>query len=844
MKLITLLILNLLIFSSSFGQVKLEEGLFFSAHEVIQDRRTSLTLTPERPIPFNNNFKIEFESNFRKRDGLYGSIFRIIANKELNIDLVANLGDGPKPNSQNFWLVIDNDIVISFKWKDIPNGGADRWTKFRIDIDAVKSTISLSINGIKKTKNIYQSKTIKDLDIVFGKSDIKNFVTTDVCPMSLKNIKLYNDNKLIRNWILGKHLKNNNVYDEINTDLAVAKNPTWLLDQHLYWKISDKFSFSNYLGSAKDIKGKRLFFIDQKAVYVYHLQNKVIDTITYKNKPFQCLGSSFIYNEYTDELWSYAFDKNLINKFNFKSLSWSNISADCMETSYWHHVKMISPLDLSLLTFGGYGNYEYKNAFQKFDSQTSVWTKTKNEGKISPRYVSSSGIFSKHKFLIFGGFGSKSGSQVANSRYYYDLYSVDFNGNKVQKLWKKDNVDTSPFVPVEEMVVDAKANSFYSLIYDNNNYNTTLKLARFGISEYKMTLFPDSIPYKFLDVKSNASFFLNPTNSSLYAVTSVEGSIKIYTLSFPPLLPSEVFQNEEISIKSYLLTILAILIVIAGLFIYKGKMKKNTKVQVKDGNPEIEDDAKDLLDVQSEIKSKKVSSAIYLFGGFEVYDKEGNDITSMFTPTLKQLFLLILLSKSKNEKGITSFKMIEYLWYDKSESSARNNKNVNISKLKLILEKIGNVELVGENNYWSINLGEKVFCDYTYVTKVLDQIKNNLKDKVSISNFLDIVSVGEFCPDIQSEWMEMYKVDISNRLIDGLDLLSKNQKDPGVLEVIANIILKYDPLNEEAIVIKCRSLYATGKKVLAKQSYDDFCRDYKALLDAEFSISFKDIVSS
>lgn len=837
---LTILILNLLTISSIFSQGNLEEGLFFSTHEVIQDKRTSLILTPEKPFNFDNKFIMEFESNFRRKDGLYGNIFKIIGNKKLNIDLVGSLGDGSISNDSNFWLVVNDDILLSYKWKDIPNGGVDKWMKFKLEIDAVKSLISISINGKKKTKKLKETANLKDLEIIFGKSSLKNFVTTDVCPMSIKHIKLYNNSALAKNWLLGKHSKDNKIYDEIKNDIAVAYNPKWLLDRHLYWNKTKDFHFNNFLGSTQDDKGQRIFFIDKKAVYVYHLKNQVMDTLKYTNNPFPCSGNTFIYNKYTNELWSYSFDKNSIDKFNFKTSTWSHNEVDCKETNYWHHNKMISPKDKNLVIFGGYGNYRYKNAIQKFNSKTSLWNTHEKNNAIEPRYLSSSGILNNDKFLIFGGFGSKSGNQVANSHYYYDLYTVDFDGFKIHQLWKENNIGTTPFVPLESMVIDSKSDSFYSLIYDNSKYNTTLKVARFGINEYKMTLFPDSIPYKFLDIKSNGSFFLDSSKSNLYALTSIDGNINLYSLSYPPLLSSEVFQKEQtFSLFSMLLLILSGLIIAIGLFLYIRKLRKISKNRIiKDEKHEIETTKQP----QQYATEKQIISSIYLFGGFQVYDKEGKDITAMFTPTLKQLFILILLSRSKNEKGITSSKVIEYLWYDKMENSARNNKNVNISKLKLVLERIGDVEISNENTYWTINLGEKVFCDYSYVINILGQINKDFYDEEKLYKFLSIISVGEFCSDIQNEWIDNYKVDIANRLIDGLDYLSKTQKDLSLLELIANTILKYDPLNEEAIIIKCRSLYAMGKKGLAKQSYDDFSKEYFSLLDAKFNVPFKDII--
>ncbi len=837
----TLLLILILFVSLSYSQESLEDGLFFSSQEVIKDKRTSLNLTPEKNLRLENGFVLEFECNVRRKGGSYGNIFKLVGNNNLNIDLISNFEGGLNSKNGNFLLVINNTILYNFKWKDIPKGDFEKWMKFKLEVDNTNSTISLSINGEKRSRKVKEITNVKDFEIVFGKSNLKNFVTTDVCPMSIKHVQIFNGNKLIRNWILGKHLKNNEVYDEINGDLAETKNPIWLLDQHLNWNKTKDLKFKNLLGNCQDEKGGRVFFIDHKAVYVYTLKNQAMDILKYTNKPFPCQGNTFIYNENTNEIWSYSFDKNSIAKFNFKTSSWSSNETECIEPNFWHHNKMFSPKDNSLVTFGGYGHYKYKNSIKTFNTQTSTWKSYENNSTIDPRYLSSSGILNKDKFLIFGGFGSKSGNQAVNSHCYYDLYTVDFDGFKMRQLWKENDLKESPFVPIGSMVIDTKSDHFYALIYDNNNFNTTLKLARFGINEFEMTLFPDKIPYKFLDIKSNASLFLDSSNSKLYALTSNEGNVNLYSLSYPPLLETDVFQEEPFPLLSYIFIILLVVLIIAiVLFLYKRKLRKGNKPKIlKDTFIETGVETQTELPEHNKIRT----SAIYLFGGFEVFDKEGNDITAQFTPTLKQLFLLILLSKSKNEKGISSNKVIENLWYDKSENSARNNKNVNISKLKLLLEKVGDVELSHENTYMNIQFGDNAFCDYSYVIKQLSTIKADANNDEKIIEFLNVISPGEICPDVQTEWIEPFKVDISNRIIDGLDYLSNNKKNLNLLELIANTILKYDPLNEEAIIIKCHSLYAMGKKGLAKQSYDDFCKEYMTLLDAKFNVAFKDIIN-
>lgn len=839
MKKTLLLILTLLV-TIAFSQESNEDGLSFSSRNVIKDKRTSLNLTPEKPFHFKKGFVMEFESIFHQKDGYYGNIFKVLGDKTFNIDLVSNFESNLNSNNPNFLLVVNNTILYTFKWKEIPKGRIEKWMKFKFEIDNTNSSVSLSINGAKRSKIVKEIADIKDYEIVFGKSNLQNFVTTDVSPMSIKHIRISEGGKLTRNWILGKHVKDNKVYDEINNYCAVTTNPIWLLDQHLYWNKNFNLKFNNLLGTAQDEKNGRAFFIDQKAVYVYNLRNQVMDTLNYSNSPFPCLGNHFIYNEKTNEIWSYSFDKNLIVKFNFATAAWSSNQTACIEPNYWHHNKIISPKDGSLITFGGYGHYKYKNSIKTIDSKTSIWKSIDNNSTIDPRYLSASGILNKDKFLIFGGYGSKSGNQAVNSHCYYDLYTVDFSGFKMHQLWKKDNLEGTPFVPVGSMVVDSKSDHFYSLVYDNNTFNSTLKLARIGINKFDMTLFPDTVPYKFLDIKSNGSLFLDSSDAKLYALTVNEGNVSLYSLSYPPLLAEAVYQKEPFSYKTTLyILLISVLLIGVVLFIYKRKVKKGHHpiiAKVRDNEPAIENQ------IEEPVFNKIKTSAIYLFGGFEVFDKEGKDITAQFTPTLKQLFLLILLSRSKNEKGITSNKIIEKIWYDKYEKSARNNKNVNISKLKLLLEKVGNVELNNENTYWTIQFGDNTFCDYSYVLKLLPRINKNDYEDEKVVKFLNVISAGEICPDVQTEWIESFKVDIANRIIDGLDFLSKNKKSHTLLELIANTILKYDPLNEEAIIIKCKSLYALGKKGLAKQSYDDFCKEYLSLLDAKFNVAFKDII--
>lgn len=77
------------------------------------------------------------------------------------------------------------------------------------------------------------------------------------------------------------------------------------------------------------------------------------------------------------------------------------------------------------------------------------------------------------------------------------------------------------------------------------------------------------------------------------------------------------------------------------------------------------------------------------------------------------------------KKGISSEMLIERFWYDKNESSARNNLSVNIKRLRSLLEQVGPIQVVHSNGYWTIELSDSITCDYKNVSQSLESIQEN-----------------------------------------------------------------------------------------------------------------------
>jgi two-component SAPR family response regulator len=255
------------------------------------------------------------------------------------------------------------------------------------------------------------------------------------------------------------------------------------------------------------------------------------------------------------------------------------------------------------------------------------------------------------------------------------------------------------------------------------------------------------------------------------------------------------------------------------------------------------------LDETAQSKEKKYydvhKSAIFFLGGFEVFDREGKKITGEFTPTLKYMLALIILYSLKNSKGISSVKLQELLWFDKSEKSARNNRNVTLSKLRILLNKVGAADINNQNGNWLIELPSDVFCDYAEALHVANRIQGEKITPIEdLYRLLELLENGNMLPNIQYEWLDNFKTDFANLSTETLMYIINNSANdycnqPAIRLRIADALLNIDSINEEALEIKCKTLVKTGKKGLAKTTFENFNKEYKLLLGEPYNGSLK-----
>jgi DNA-binding SARP family transcriptional activator len=827
-------------------RAKLDYGLAFTSHEATKDQRTSLNLNPGEPFRIQQDFELEFDVAYQRLDNAFGYIFRIIANDSLNIDLVSS---PEHPEFDDLNLIVDNSPVRAQYTFDEIQLTASKWNRVVLSVSFTTNIISVSWNGLKKSVPFSTSR-LRTFRFLFGANDFGKFNTSDVPPIILKNVEIIVNKKSWSKWELKKH-DNNDVYDIRNQQLAVARNPGWLIDRHATWVHRNKLTVGKYPSVAFDSKSGKLYISDVGSL-------SVMDFNTGETQKWNTQGGAVVHTdanqllfvEETGKLYNYNVSTNKSSAYDFATHSWENQDTTYTEPSHWHNNKFFNPVDSTLYSFGGYGYYSYQDKFYRFDKDSVRWTAVNTVGSIPPRYLGALGLnTARDHAFIFGGYGSRSGKQEMSPHSYYDLHSFDLRSHKVTKVWEEPTTEASPnIVFSNSLIVNEKDSCFYVLAYPKDKYNNHLKLLSYSLTKPVRTELGDSIQFLFHDVHSFCDLFYSRATDELVAVTShKEGDryvMQVYSINYPPLGPADIVQHlpakKQVASGLIVGALIAIGLAIVGTLLYLRNKKKNTPPPqpVAPSSPE----GVEAIPVWTSTEAK--NSMVHLFGGFQVVDKSGNDITHKFTATLKELFIFILVHSIKFEKGVSTTVLHEVFWPDKDEVSARNNRNVNLKKVRNLLQEVGDIGIENTNSYVRLILDKSVFCDYQTAYHILQHTK---LDRQAIEVLLRYVRKGNLLPNIQANWIDPFKSEISNKIIDALLACSAEldmDKDDKVLLDIADSIFNYDPINQEAMVLKCSVLNKKGKHSLAKDWYNHFAKEYRTLYGENYPKTFEEVIST
>lgn len=819
-------------------------GLKFQGHDVSLDKRTELNLSPNDYLSFQDEFEVSFDYKLDhiKGSAIFGYVFRIINQDNHNVDLLST----PSPDIRLNIVIGKTNSIIPIYY---PPNSINNWINLRIKFIVREDKMVFYTPDTFYVQDNIGFKKEDSYKIIFGANDYGQFKTSDVPSMNIKNLKVFEKGKLKYNWLLNEK-ENNFASDRLKNKKAEVKNPVWLQLSHHSWQSRINEELDGSVMVASHPEEGQIFIVGESELIIYSAEDNDIESVRYKNKaPVLISGYKAIFNTLDNKIYFYLVDDATVFSLDVKNGEWNKIGMGSKtESTYRHHNSFFNASNNSIYLFGGYGVHKYYNLIRKIDlSDNSRIDLPTNDTIFRPRYLAGLGAL-KDTLFFLGGYGSHTGNQLINPHSYFDLFAYSIKDGSLFKKFEIPHLIDDMIVG-NTMWVNEKDRSYYALIYSKSTFDGELQLIKGSLDSSEVELVGDKIPFKFLDVRSVAKLIYMPVVNKLFAYTSYFNDetteIAIFSIDNPPNATVEVVENSDngkSTIYFYLLAVFLILSTVGG-WLYLKRRNKTTSVE----ESTAEQDLRPKKESISELDSPKLTHINYnviLFGGFQVFNKDFEDITNKFSPLLKELFLLILLHTFKNEKGISSEKITEVLWYDKSEKSARNNRAVNIAKLRSILDQVGSCELSKKTGYWKILFNDtNIKNDYADFLAISASRNNLTKQKVNL--LIDITEKGAFLSNLQYQWLDDFKASISDSIIDTLVEFGQSCEINSEAEFVidlADSIFNFDVINEDAMILKCKAQYQMGKHSHAKGTYQKFFKEYVSMYGQEYEHSFLNVL--
>jgi DNA-binding SARP family transcriptional activator len=819
-------------------------GLEFASYSVQKDLRTGLNLNPHETYSFNTNFELSFNISLYSPEQIFGYVLRAILNDTLNIDIQLNY-----MSEERIISIVIGQQIYNFTLGNVEQKIYGGWEVFRLKFDLAGNKIVFFREGKAHPINFqFPGKVL--MSFVFGAINTNRFITTDVPPMQLKNIQLYKKNKLIQSWPLDES-GGNQAYDSVQRKAATILNPHWMKPGFSQWQLNRKFSFPGVIVSTFNVKHNEIYFIKKDSLLIYSLKNGRMRGIAFSNSNQVInLDSRIIMDYSSNSLYHYYLDTREFIKFDTVTRRWDHVLSENSNytRNFTQHNSFFSKRDSSLYFLGGYGFYKYKNAFFRYHIPSHTFSEVTLKGdRISPRYLSALGASRGYDSIyVLGGYGSVSGDQRINPQSYKDLYLITIKDGKSKKLFNLSSLPDD-YCFAHSLVVSPEEKSYYALCFTKFRYRTWLKLIKGSFESAHFDNVGDSIPYLFEDVKSNADLYYLKDNKALVCTTSIfddsndSTHFEIYTINFPPnILPEKVMISNGSRLFGRL-----VLIFVAGLIILLAigiVVRRRSKIKTEPGiefTPEVHEEenmTKPIPSISGFTPAGNESAyrnAIFFFGEFRIFDHDGIEISQLFSPLVKELFLLIFFHSQKQRKGISTEMLNQMLWFDKNSSQARNNRSVNMSKLRHVTEKIEGLSLSKKEGYWIIEIqSDKLKIDYLNMIKYITAGRI-LPEK--INDFLSLIKRGSFLAETNYEWLDKIKGEFTNDILDLLFAFEKSNKvNHDLMVKIADAIFIHDSLNEVALKFKYNALIAMGRHHLAKTVLEQFKVEYLSLYGEQF----------
>lgn len=842
-------------------------GLSFRSYEYSKDERTSLIIpSGGQELKFKDYLSVSFDLKIREKGEHFGYVCRMIVGNTHSLNLIL-----VNPVSEEPYLCFIKDQQYLGKVHSAATIDIHEWNRIKVELKYREDTLYVINNDSLIFKEKAEIPDNRSVRICFGANKLASYTTSDVAPVVLKDIHIgLAPNCIKYEWALEQATSDTLLRDKSRRMTAFISNPEWIINRHMYWKHVKTLSFLSKTFPVPDEQQSACYFVAKDRIVKYDLVQNT--TKEYAFSPFidvDRITNQFLSIPLSDQetqLVYYDFEKpdgENLSFFDFQTRNWSFRIQRKRQSSYTQHNRFFNRKDSSIVQILGYGFHSYTRELNKVSLSGKVIRGELPE-VITPRYLSAIGKTDSAVY-IYGGLGNNLGKQEYGVVHYKDLYKLNLDNYSLEKKWAMPE-KLSDEVAASTLIIDGAGKEMHAkgLFFSPSRFQSSLILKDLDLEDGTETVLGDTIPYTFLDVNSHADLIYLASEKCYYAVTvhQVEGNnyeANVYSIAAPVLPVQNIMiqQSEDTWWK-----ILFVCICVAGLWLIWWKLRYNNKKTVSVSQREIYEKKEEGIQVihneetiqesdslysESESPVSNTTPGIYMLNGFQVINRDLKDITGKFTPIMRQLLSVIILYSNRNNKGISNVKLKELLWFDKSEESFSNNRSVNIRKIRLLLEEVGDTEISSANGYWYFLNKGGIYNDYTIATQLINKMMAlDVVHKEDLEKLLNLASFGQLLPNMQFDWVDGFKADYSDSMIELLSKLRDSRQFAGNdnLKIqISNCILRFDSLDEESVCVKCRSLMDLKRMGAAYATFDQFIKEYKLILNEDFKYNFEQFIS-
>lgn len=829
------------------------QGLLFQANDKEIKERTSLQIFQEGEIPcFTKNFQLSFELSIRDFD-TFGYVFLLKEDQgKTKYSFTYTYLDGENSTfkfntdgkENHYSLNLRND-ALAYQW--IP-------VSFAFDLQQDVLTIRIGDNEKKIT-----SLGLKDTfcpHLFFGRYDY----ILDMPTFAIRNLKLEGDRSHSYTFPLNEN-EGEEVHTSIGKVLGTVVNPVWLINGSYHWEKLFEYSFQTPSGITFEPDSQRLIIFSQDSLLTYNLLKRQPQKYSYSNKlPVKLQLATHFMNTTDGKLYVYELN-NLplgdatVAALDLNNQEWKQTGVAALPVQLHHHDGFWDETTGKYLVFGGFGNKRFNNTFLEYDIEGDRWDTLSYSGdRIIPRYFSGMAVNKNREHIyVFGGMGNESGEQSVGRNYLHDLYLLDRKQQSVRRLWQ--NASDHRLVVARDMILTPDEKYIYALCYPEYLSDTYLQLYRLTVDDGTMKALGDSIPMRSEEIMTNANLYYNSLTHEYYCTTTEFDKkghtvIRTYVLSAPPVFLDEIRSyGSRSSLEIRWLWIMAgigVLLLAGGVLFVRKKRGKQRNAVLESSSvlmsppvgrePDKSVQGKETLAKEDFESSLVRPNAVYLFGPFTVIDRNGRDITHLFSSRLRQVFIYILLHSTHN--GVLSASLNEVFWPDKPDDKVKNLKGVTINQIRKNLAELDGVELVHDKGYFRLVFTD-CYCDYFRF--------RTLKNAEEVENELGILLMrGKFLDGMDAGMMDHFKQKVEEFLSSFLPLeierLYQQHKYDAVIR-FCNVLFRVDPVNELALAYGMHALNHTGSSQEAILQYSLFVREYRQMMNEEYSTSYAELMS-